>query len=297
MQSLIERFQSFLAIERNASPHTRSAYRSDLEDFCRFLAGTYNVSSASQISEIDRNTLRRYLALLHSTHNKATINRKLSALRTFFLYLVREGIITVSPAASLSAPRIDRKLPSVLTVDEAGTLMEARPGGDELSLRDRAIVELLYSCGLRISEAVGLNVGHLDFPQALVRVLGKGRKERIIPVGSKALAALLDYLKQRGMPGDDEALFLNHRGGRLTARSIERNLKQRLLDANIIRHATPHALRHTFATHLLDAGADLRSIQELLGHASLSTTQKYTQISIDHLLKVYDQSHPRNQKK
>lgn len=297
MQSLIERFQTYLAIERNASPHTRSAYRSDLEDFCRFLAGTYDLTSARQVSEVDRNTLRRYLALIHSTHNKATINRKLSALRTFFLYLVREGIISVSPAASLSAPRIDRKLPSVLTVDEAGTLMDARPAGDELSLRDRAIVELLYSCGLRISEAVGLNVGHLDFPQALVRVLGKGRKERIIPVGSKALAALLDYLKQRGTSGDDEALFLNHRGGRLTARSIERNLKQRLLDANIIRHATPHALRHTFATHLLDAGADLRSIQELLGHASLSTTQKYTQISIDHLLKVYDQSHPRNHKK
>jgi integrase/recombinase XerC len=297
MLTLVARFETYLAIERNLSPHTRSAYRSDLEDFCRFLASTYDLTSASQVGEIDRNTLRRYLAQIHATHNKATINRKLSTLRTFFLYLVREGMIAVSPAASLSAPRIDRYLPSVLTVDEASTLMEARPASDELSLRDRAIVELLYSCGLRVSEAVGLDVGHLDFAQALVRVLGKGRKERIVPIGSKAQEALHDYLTQRGTPGEDEPLFLNHRGGRLTARSIERNLKQRLLDANIMRRATPHALRHTFATHLLDAGADLRSIQELLGHASLSTTQKYTQISVDHLLKVYDQAHPRNRKK
>lgn len=297
MLTLVARFENYLTIERNSSPHTRSAYRRDLEDFCRFLASTYDLSRASQVEEIDRNTLRRYLAQIHATHNKATINRKLSTLRSFFLYLVREGIIAVSPAASLSAPRIDRYLPSVLTVDEATTLMEARPASDELSLRDRAIVELLYSCGLRVSEAVGLNVGHLDFAQGLVRVFGKGRKERIVPIGSKAQEALQAYLTQRGRPGEEEPLFLNHRGGRLTARSIERNLKQRLLDANIMRRATPHALRHTFATHLLDAGADLRSIQELLGHASLSTTQKYTQVSVDHLLKVYDQAHPRRREK
>jgi len=297
MLTLIDRFATYLDVERNASVHTRSAYRSDLEDFCRFLASTYNLTSATGIEKIDRNTLRRYLAQIHQTHNKATINRKLSALRTFFLYLVREGIIAVSPAATLSAPRIDRYLPSVLTIDETSALMETRPGSDELSLRDRAIVELLYSSGLRVGETVALNVGHLDFTQSLVRVFGKGGKERIVPIGSKAQGALEEYLLQRGRPAADEPLFLNHRGGRLTARSIERNLKQRLLDANIIRRATPHALRHTFATHLLDAGADLRSIQELLGHASLSTTQKYTQISVDHLLKVYDQAHPRNRKK
>ena len=297
MHTLIARFENYLTIERNSSPHTRSAYRRDLEDFCRFLATTYDLTDASQIKEIDRHTLRRYLARIHTTHNKATINRKLSTLRTFFLYLVREGIIAVSPAAHLSAPRIDRYLPSVLTVDETSDLMETRPASDELSLRDRAIVELLYSCGLRVSEAVGLNVGHLDFSQALVRVFGKGSKERIVPIGSKAQEALNDYLTQRGRPGEEEPLFLNHRGGRLTPRSIERNLKQRLLDAKIIRHATPHALRHTFATHLLDAGADLRSIQELLGHVSLSTTQKYTQVSVEQLLKVYDRAHPRNRKK
>lgn len=297
MQTLIARFSTYLTVERNVSPHTHSAYLSDLQDFSHFLADNYNLSHARQVEEIDRNMLRRYLARIHATHNKTSINRKLSTLRSFFLYLVREGVITVSPAASLSAPRIDRYLPSVLTVDEASALMEARPANDELSLRDRAIVELLYSCGLRVSEAVGLNVGHLDFPQSLVRVFGKGRKERIVPIGGKAQEALQDYLVQRGRPDVEEALFLNHRGGRLTARSIERNLKQRLLDANISRHATPHVLRHTFATHLLDAGADLRSIQELLGHASLSTTQKYTQVSVDHLLKVYDQAHPRNRKK
>ena len=201
MLTLVARFETYLTIERNSSPHTRSAYRSDLEDFCRFLASTYDLTSASQVKEIDRNTLRRYLAQIHPTHNKSTINRKLSTLRTFFLYLVREGIIAVSPAATLSAPRIDRYLPSVLTVDEASALMEARPASDELSLRDRAIVELLYSCGLRVSEAVGLNVGHLDFAQALVRVLGKGRKERIVPIGGKAQEALHDYLTQRGTTG------------------------------------------------------------------------------------------------
>lgn len=297
MQSLIDRFENYLVVERNASPHTRSAYRSDLADFSRFLASSYALTTAEQVKEIDRNTIRRYLAQIHSTHNKASINRKLSALRTFFLYLVREGVIAASPAANLSAPRIDRYLPSVLTVDETRDLMDARPASDELSLRDHAIFELLYSCGLRVSEAVSLNVGHLDFEQSLVRVFGKGRKERIVPIGSKAQEALHDYLTQRGRPAGDEPLFLNQRGGRLTSRSIERNLKQRLLDANISRHATPHALRHTFATHLLDAGADLRSIQELLGHASLSTTQKYTHVSVDHLLKVYDQAHPRNRKK
>lgn len=297
MKTLIDRFENYLDVERNASPHTRSAYRYDLEDFCHFLVSTYNLTHATEIKEIDRTFLRRYLAQIHQTHNKATINRKLSALRTFFLYLLREGIIAVSPGANLSAPRIDRYLPLVLTVDEASDLMAVRPGSDELALRDRAIVELLYSSGLRVGETVALNVGHLDFVQSLVRVFGKGGKERIVPVGSMAQGALQDYLTQRGNPPEDEPLFLNHRGGRLTARSIERNLKQRLIDANIHRQATPHALRHTFATHLLDAGADLRSIQELLGHASLSTTQKYTQISVEHLLKVYDQAHPRNRKK
>lgn len=294
MKSLIARFSTYLSVERNSSPHTISAYLGDVYDFSRFLEDNYKINQDSQVEEIDRNILRRYLALIHASHNKSTINRKLSALRTFFMYLVREGVISVSPAANLSAPRIDRKLPTVLTVDEVSTLMDARPASDQLSRRDHAIFELLYSSGLRVSEAVGLNIGDLDFPQALVRVFGKGRKERIVPIGSKALEAIQDYLIERGRPGNDEALFLNHRRGRLTARSIERNLKQRLLEANINRRATPHALRHTFATHLLDAGADLRSIQELLGHVSLSTTQKYTQVSVDHLLKVYDKAHPRS---
>lgn len=297
MESLIDRFEKYLDVERNSSQHTRRAYRRDLVDFCRFLAETYNLRSTTQVHEIDRNTLRRYLAQIHTTHNKSTINRKLSVLRVFFQYLVREGLVAISPAVNLTAPRIDRYLPTVLTVDEANALMETRPATDELSLRDRAIVELLYSCGLRVSEAVSLNVGQLDFDLSLVRVLGKGRKERILPLGRKAIEALQDYLTQRGQPDRDEPLFLNYRGGRLTARSIERNLKQRLIDARIIRGATPHSLRHTFATHLLDAGADLRSIQELLGHTSLSTTQKYTQVSVDHLLKVYDKAHPRRRAK
>lgn len=297
MQGLLERFDTYLAIERNTSPHTRRAYRLDLEDFSRFLAEGYGWTAAATIEHVDRIVLRRYLALLHKTHKKSTICRKLSALRSFFLFLIREGVVQSSPAASVASPRLDRYLPTVLTADEATALMETRPAGDELSLRDRAIVELLYSSGLRVGEAVSLNVGNLDFDQALVRVLGKGNKERIVPVGSKAEEALRDYLAERGTPPDDAPLFLNHRGGRLTARSIERNLKVRLIQAGIARNATPHALRHTFATHLLDAGADLRAIQELLGHVSLSTTQKYTQISVEHLMAVYDQAHPRSRKK
>lgn len=175
--------------------------------------------------------------------------------------------------------------------------MDGGEGEELLALRDRAIVETLYSCGLRVSELTGLDVRGLDLDQGLVRVAGKGRKERIVPVGSKAVAALQAYLDARGNPALDAPLFLNHRGGRLTPRSVERNLKRQLLQGGVLKNATPHSLRHSFATHLLDGGADLRSIQELLGHASLSTTQKYTQVSVDQLMAVYDRAHPRNRKK
>lgn len=297
MEKLIDRFDHHLAIERNVSPHTRRAYLQDLEEFRTFLTEELKWSGEGQVQRIDKLVLRRYLALLHQRCRKSTIGRKLSSLRSFFRFLVREGVLVANPGDAVATPRKEKYLPKTLSVDETFALMETGAKAGELSLRDRAIVETLYSCGLRVGELTSLDVGAVDVREGLVRVVGKGRKERIVPVGSKALEAISAYLGERGHPADSEALFLNHRGGRLTARSIERNLKVRLLQAHILKDATPHALRHSFATHLLDGGADLRSIQELLGHASLSTTQKYTQVSVDHLMSVYDKAHPRSRKK
>jgi integrase/recombinase XerC len=297
MEQWIERFDRHLTVERNVSEHTRRAYRQDLEAFRLFLREELKWPAAGLLEGIDNLVLRRYLATLHKLNKKSTIGRKLAALRTFFRYLVREGVLKVNPGELVATPKQEKYLPRTLTVDETFALMEQGGGADLLALRDRAIVETLYSCGLRVSELTGLNIGSVDLHEGLVRVLGKGRKERIVPVGRKAREALEDYLKARGNPADAEPLFLNHRGGRLTVRSVERNLKVRLLKAGILKGATPHALRHSFATHLLDGGADLRAIQELLGHASLSTTQKYTQVSVDHLMHTYDQAHPRSRKK
>jgi integrase/recombinase XerC len=297
VQEQIARFDKHLAVERNVSEHTRRAYRQDLEAFRHFLCEDLKWPEKGMLGRIDHLVLRRYLAALHKQNRKSTIGRKLAALRTFFRYLVREGVLKVNPGELVATPKQEKYLPRTLSVDETFALMEQ--GGDAglLSLRDRAIVETLYSCGLRVGELTGLNVGSIDLNEGLVRVLGKGRKERIVPIGRKAREALTDYLAARGNPADEEPLLLNHRGGRLTPRSVERNLKVRLLKSGILKDATPHALRHSFATHLLDGGADLRAIQELLGHASLSTTQKYTQVSVDHLMHVYDQAHPRSRKK
>ncbi len=298
MKDLLERFDRHLALERNVSEHTRSAYRLDLEAFARFLAkDAADELPPDALEKIDRIVLRRYLALLHKSHRRTSIARKLSALRTFFRFLVREGVVAVNPADMVGTPRQEKYLPRVLSVDEAGVLIDRAEGEDVRELRDRAILETLYSCGLRVSELTGLNVEHLDLDNALVRVLGKGRKERLVPVGRKARKALEKYLALRPSRQLTDPLFLNHRGGRLTPRSIQRNLKEQLLRAGVLKDATPHSLRHSFATHLLDGGADLRSIQELLGHASLSTTQKYTQVSVDQLMAVYDKAHPRSRKK
>jgi len=297
VQEYIARFEKHLTVERNVSEHTLRAYRQDLDAFHAFLRDELKWPEAGMPGRIDHLVLRRYLAVLHKRNKKSTIGRKLAALRSFFSYLVREGVLALNPGELVATPKQEKSLPRTLTVDESYALMEQGGGADLLSRRDRAIVETLYSCGLRVGELTGLNVGSVDLREGLVRVLGKGRKERIVPVGRKAREALADYLAERGNPADGEPLFLNHRGGRLTPRSVERNLKVRLLKAGILKDATPHALRHSFATHLLDGGADLRAIQELLGHASLSTTQKYTQVSVDHLMQVYDKAHPRSRKK
>lgn len=300
MDRLLKSFEEHLDLERNLSTRTVESYLNDLRQFKAFLEKQTGFSGPHEawLKKVDTILLRRFLATLHGRCRRTSIGRKLSSLRTFFRFLVREGILTVSPADTLATPRQEEYLPKTFSVDQTGALLDQQHVGQPvLALRDRAILELLYSCGLRVSELTGLNVGAVDRHERLVRVLGKGNKERLVPVGKQALKALEDYLEERAHPSRDEPLFLNNRGGRLTPRSVQRNLKKHLLTAGLPTDSTPHALRHTFATHLLDAGADLRAIQELLGHASLSTTQKYTKVSLSHLTDVYDRAHPRSRKR
>ncbi len=299
MRELLEQFERHLSVERNLSPHTIAAYRRDLAGFVAFLRNDlkWEDVGAALARRVDQITLRRYLAVLHKRCRRTTIGRKLAAIRTFCGFLVREGVLAINPGELVGTPRAEKYLPRTLTVDEAFALLETEAGDGLLDLRNHAIHETLYSCGLRVSELTGLDLSSLDLVQGLVRVVGKGRKERIVPVGRKARQALTRYLDARGPVATDAPLFANYRGGRLTPRSVQRHLKVWLLKAGLLKEATPHALRHSFATHLLDGGADLRAIQELLGHASLSTTQKYTQVSIEHLTSVYDKAHPRSRKK
>lgn len=297
MQKLMAEFEQHLTVERNLSVHTRRAYHQDLEEFRSFLAKDSATPAALKVTEVDTLLLRRYLAHLHRKNSRSTIARKLSALRTFFAYLVRQGVLSANPGELVSTPRQKKYLPKTLTVDEVFAFIEQQGGSEILVCRDRAILEVFYSCGLRVGELTSLNVDNIDLEQGLVRVVGKGGKERLVPLGRKARVALRRYLDARGERLAEQALFLNYRGSRLSARSVERNFKKLLLQAGLVKDATPHSLRHSFATHLLDGGADLRAIQELLGHASLSTTQKYTQVSLDHLMDVYDRAHPRGRKK
>ncbi|SHJ78631.1 integrase/recombinase XerC [Malonomonas rubra DSM 5091] len=299
MEAQLKKFEQHLAVERNLSPRTVEAYLRDLKDFCAFLQQVKLPGPENAwCKQVDLLLLRRYLAQLHDRCGRTSIARKLSSLRVFFRYLVREGDLQASPVDALATPKKQQYLPRVLSAEQAGQLLDAPMSGNLLLvIRDLAIFELIYSCGLRVSELTGLDVGAIDFAGASVRVLGKGGKERQLPIGRTACAALQRYLQERADSQLDEPLFLNHRGGRLTPRSVQRKLKDRLRQLNLPGDVTPHALRHSFATHLLDAGADLRAIQELLGHASLSTTQKYTKVSFSHLTDVYDRAHPRSRKK
>jgi len=291
MQQEIAAFCRYLTIERNVSPHTLDAYASDLAQFLEFVRRER--SGETGIDSIDHLLIRRYLALLHKDHLKSSIGRKLAAVRAFFKYLVREGRVTKNPAELVSTPKKEKRLPFHLNIDEVTTLVESPPEGKLLGLRDRAILETLYSCGLRVSELTGLNVGGVELEEGLVRVLGKGGKERIVPIGSYARRAIAEYLAARNAPSGDAPLFLNARGGRLTSRSVARVVDKYITTLATMKKISPHTLRHTFATHLLEQGADLRAIQELLGHASLSTTQKYTHVSVDRLMEVYDKAHPK----
>lgn len=301
MERLIDAFIEHLAVERGASENTLTAYRSDLAQFVSHLGEkSPRACSAERLDDIDAGLIRDFLAELYDWISASSLERKLSALRSFFRYLVKLGHVKKNPAEELELPKKDKRIPGIFTVDEIFRLLDSAFDDDRLGPRNRAIWELLYACGLRVSELVALSPEDLSFEREEVRVIGKGRRERVVPITKVALDALRDYLPFRtkllaSHPDHacPEALFLNHRGGRLTRRGVAYMVDRTMLKIGTGRKVSPHILRHTFATHLLDGGADLRTIQELLGHRSLSTTQKYTQVSLDHLMEVYDRAHPR----
>ncbi len=315
MKKTVDRFVKYLLYERNASPATILSYRSDLALLEQFLTPPGEATLA--LDDVDHRIIREFVSWLYDRkQQKASVARKLAALRTFFKFCVREQITKQNPARLVSTPKIPKRVPRVLTAEELNGFLDSLPGGAAgkkrergkkqtapdaklIPCRDRAILELLYASGIRVSELVGLTVGNLDRAGQMLRVLGKGRKERVVPYGAKAEQALEAYwplrskllARPRTKPAP-EAVFLNHRGGRLTSKSIRQIVKSYARLANVNWNLHPHSLRHAFATHLLADGADLRAIQELLGHVSLSTTQRYTQASIEQLMAVYDKAHP-----
>jgi integrase/recombinase XerC len=289
MTGPVEAFLRHLSVERNASAHTLRSYRVDLTDFQRFLA-----ERGEEGFVAEPRVIRAWLSALHARGlAAASIGRKLAALRSCCRFLVRRGVLERNVVRTVRGPRLPRKLVSFLPVDEATELVQGRTVGGSGRVRDLAILELLYACGLRVSELSGLDVDALDRAEHTARVLGKGRKERIVPYGDHAARAVEAWLAIRGEARGP--LFTNARGGRLGVRSVHTIVRRSARAAGITRRVSPHTLRHTFATHLLDRGADLRMIQELLGHSRLSTTQRYTHVAADQLLKVYDRAHPRAQ--
>jgi len=313
MQAAIQEYLNYLKAERDASAHTLRNYRVDLTQFLAYLRERGDGRSPAPAG-VDHRAIRGFLARLHGARLRPrSVARKLAALRSFFRFLCRQGRLAANPAELVQSPRLPGRTTPHLSVDEVFQLLAAadsmtsaeRAKGpktvEALRARDRAILELFYASGLRIGELVALNLSDVDRGEGLARVRGKGRKERIVPVGRKALEALRVYLEVRGTippqgvtgPRGAEALFLNHRGGRLSTRGVSRIVLTHLLRSGLGKKITPHGLRHSFATHLLDAGADLRAIQELLGHARLSTTQRYTHVGLDKVLEVYDRAHPR----
>jgi integrase/recombinase XerC len=302
----IAAFLAYLRVERNFSPATVRAYAVDLGQFAAFCAAGDPPPPGAPAPALDPacitlRAVRGFLGGLTARGLKpASLGRKLAALRSFFRFLNREGLLRGNPARPLPAPARSKALPPVLTVDEAFRLLESPGGPPRSPLRDRAMLELLYSSGLRVSELAGLNLEDLDLRGGTVRVLGKGRKERLVPVGSKAGLALARYIAEErdGGRAGEAPVFLNLRdGGRLTARSVHRLLKGRVRRQGWEKRISPHTLRHSFATHLLGAGADLRAIQEMLGHRSLSTTQRYTRLDLEQLTRVYEAAHPRSRKR
>ena len=314
MQRYIDKFINYLKIEKNAAQHTITNYTIDLKSFYTFLQD-------KDVSAVDHLMLRRFLADMRAkVYSKRTIARKLASLRSFFKFLYREGYIKSNPVTAISSPRLDKKLPKFLDVAKVTKLILAPDTKTDSGLRDRAILETLYSTGIRVSELVGLDSSDVDFISGVIKLFGKGSKERIVPIGDEAIAAIRKYLNKRNSPSfcsgnsakrnspsfcsgnsakqnkrvkDKDAVFLNSRGGRLTDRSVRRVIDKYIHVCGIEEKISPHSLRHSFATHLLDRGADLRSVQELLGHMNLSTTQIYTHVTMERLKSVYDKTHPR----
>ena len=296
MKNEIGDFLDYLTYERNVSINTVTAYRDDLESFVSFLCDDYFTMSREMLDwrKADRLAVRSYLAFMaRQKLSRASMARHLSTLRTFFRFLMREEIVESNPARTVTTPKREKHLPSVLQTSDVEVLFEQPDLSDNLGLRDRGWLELLYGSGLRIGELVGIDIDDVELRGRLVKVRGKGGKERIVPFGSKAEEALRAWLRVRSAPPDEPAVFVNYRGERITARSVRRLFDRYVRAASLRAGISPHTLRHSFATHLLNAGADLRAIQELLGHASLSTTQKYTHLNDYQLLAVYKKAHPR----
>lgn len=298
MQVALARFLQFLRVERNASDLTVKSYREDLTALSEYLVEAHS-GLCPKPGEISVLELRGYVAALHEAgYAQTTIARRLASLRSFFRFGQREGWASTNPAKPLRNPRKARKLPHFLSSEDLGRLLQAPPGDEPSGLRDRAILETMYSAGLRVSELVGLNDGDLDLDEGIVRVRGKGRRERLAPVGSYATRAVTRWLRVRRLhrkepTGSEAPVFVNKFGHRLTTRSVARMLEKYLRETGLDRRTTPHSLRHSFATHLLDRGADIRSVQELLGHKSLVTTQIYTHVSTAGLRAIYEKAHPR----
>ncbi len=320
MEKTVEEFIKHLSLERNLSGHTLRNYLSDLSQFHDYLLGVFkkDALSSEDLRKVDHITIRAFLSSLYDKGiSKSSVARKISAVRTFFNYLCREGSLVNNPGKMVSTPKRGKTLPKFLSVDEADRLMSSPAGSDSMSVRDRAILETFYSAGLRIGEIVAINLEDLNLNDGLIKVKGKGRKERIVPVGRKAIEAIKEYLaasqltntlpfKGRGRSVLSEVegvgmglsgetgypLFLNKYSKRITTRSVHR-IVEKYKKLSGLWDITPHSLRHSFATHLLEGGADLRSVQELLGHTNLSTTQRYTHVSMDKLMEVYDKAHPR----
>ena len=306
-QSLKNQIRSFidsLHSEKGYAANTCRAYSHNLNEFISFLSESYfsteNHKGADLLKadQIDSLMIRGYLGFLYKKNKKVTIARKLSAVRSFFRFLVKHGAILDNPLDLIMTPKQKKAIPVYLPVDDIFRLLDSIKTDTLAGIRNRAMLETLYSSGIRVSELEGLDVFDVDFNQCLIRVVGKGNKERIVPIGTKAIAAIKEYRErlqsEAGIGEDDNMpLFLNKDHGRLTSRSIARILDKTARECGLLIPVSPHALRHTFATHMLDAGADLRVVQELLGHKSLSTTQKYTHVSIDRLMEAYDKAHPR----
>jgi len=305
LEEYLRQFLEHLRYERNVSPHTLRNYSSDLEQFHEHIAPPKPDGTREQIpvKDIDHLTIREWMASLHADNKKKTsIARKLASLRTFFQFLVREGIQENNPAKLVATPKVERKLPNHLSMEDAVRFIESPDLENDLGRRDRAILEFLYATGMRVGELVSLNLKDIDFREKLVRVTGKRKKQRILPFGEPALHSLMYYLNEtrptflNNCPPterDEQAVFLNYQGTRITTRSVGRMVDKYIKQVADIHDISPHSLRHSFATHLLDSGADLRDIQELLGHVRLSTTQIYTHVSMEKLIEVYDRAHPK----